>query len=199
VVIGTWLAASAWAADPQTYSVRLKGSVSKAIENTLSANSDLVSLRTSAPVSPMGLILRARGDTVRLKTVLESYGYYQSAITVTIDGDALSGADVADKLAAMPKGRNASVVVSFVPGPQYVLGKVTLDGDLSAEVRRKFTLHTGQPAIAADVLAARTRLLTALQNGGYAFAKVDPPLAKELPDAHQVDVTFHVVAGTLAN
>jgi translocation and assembly module TamA len=196
-IIGAWLAASAWAADPQTYKVRLEGAVGKEIESTLSASSDLVSLRTSAAVSPMGLILRARGDTVRLKTVLESYGYYQSAITVTIDGDALTSADVADKLTALPKGKNATVVVSFVPGPQYVLGKVTLDGDLPEDLRRKFNLHSGQPAVAADVLAAGTRLLTALQDRGYAFAKVDPPLAEELPDAQQLDVTFHVVTGAV--
>ena len=78
----------AWGADPQTYKVRLEGAVSKDIATTLSASSDLVSLRKSAPVSPVGLILRARGDTVRLKTVLESYGYYESAVTATIDGAA---------------------------------------------------------------------------------------------------------------
>jgi translocation and assembly module TamA len=198
-IIGAWLAASTWAADPQTYKVRLEGAVSKEIESTLSASSDLVSLRTSAPVSPMGLILRARGDTVRLKTVLESYGYYQSAITVTIDGDALTSADVAVKLTALPKGKNANVVVSFVPGPQYILGKVTLDGDLPEDLRSKFNLHSGQPAVAADVLAAGTRLLTALQDRGYAFAKVDTPLAEELPDAHQLDVTFHVVTGAVVH
>jgi translocation and assembly module TamA len=196
-IIGAWLAASAWAADPQPYKVRLEGAVSKEIESTLSASSDLVSLRTTATVSPMGLILRARGDTVRLKTVLESYGYYQSAMTVTIDGDALTSADVADKLTALPKGKTASVVVSIVPGPQYVLGKVTIDGDLPEGVRSKFNLRSGQPAIAAEVLAAGTRLLTALQDQGYAFAKVDTPRAEELPDTQQLDVSFHVVTGAV--
>lgn len=196
-IIGTWLAAAAWAADPQTYKVRLEGAVSKEIETTLAASSDLVSLRKSAPVSPVGLILRARGDSVRLKTVLESYGYYQSAVTATIDGDGLSSADVADKLAALPKGKDASVVVTIDPGPQYHLGKITIDGDLPPALRDKLALHTGQPAIAADVLAAGTRLLTALQDQGYAFAKVDPPLAYELPDSHELEVSFHVQAGKI--
>jgi translocation and assembly module TamA len=43
-------------------------------------------LRTSAPVGPFGLIGRARSDLDRLKTVLESYGYYQSYVAITIDG-----------------------------------------------------------------------------------------------------------------
>jgi translocation and assembly module TamA len=198
-IIGAWLAAAAWGADPQTYKVRLDGAASKEIQTTLSASSDLVSLRKSAPVSPVGLILRARGDTGRLKTVLESYGYYQSAVTATIDGASLTSADLADKLMTLPKGKDASVVVSFVPGPLYVLGKVTLDGDLPDGLRSKFNLHSGQPAVAADVLAAGARLLTALQDRGYAFAKVDTPLAEELPDAHQLDVSFHVVTGAVVH
>jgi hypothetical protein len=69
------VALPAWGADPQSYKVRLEGAVAGDIAATLAASSDLVSLRKSAPVSPLGLILRARGDTVRLKTVLESYGF----------------------------------------------------------------------------------------------------------------------------
>lgn len=138
-IIGAWLAGSAWAADPQTYKVRLEGAVSNEIENTPSANSDLVSLRSSAPVSPVGLILRARSDTVRFKTVLKSYGYYQSAITVTIDGDALTGADVADKLAALPKGTNASMA-SF-------RGASTSSGKLPSMAMCPLRCAVGSPCI----------------------------------------------------
>jgi len=177
--------------------VKLQGPVSKEVEATLSASSDLVSLRKSAPVSPVGLILRARGDTVRLKTVLESFGYYQSAVSATIDGLPLSSADLGDKVAALPKGKDADVVVSYVPGPLYHLGRITVEGDLPQALQGKLDLHTGQPAVAADVLNARTRLLTALQDLGYAFAKVDTPIAYELPDTQQLDVSFHVETGAI--
>jgi translocation and assembly module TamA len=196
-IIGAWFAATAWAADPQTYKVRLEGDVSKVIESTLSASSDLVSLRKTAPVSPVGLILRARGDTVRLKTVLESYGYYQSAVTATVDGAGLTSADLADKLAALPAGKDAEVIVAFTPGPLYHLGKITIDGDLPEGMRGKLNLYTGQPAVAADVLNAGNRLLTALQDRGYAFAKVDPPVAYELPDSQELEVGFHVQTGAI--
>jgi translocation and assembly module TamA len=186
------------AADPQTYKVRLEGAVSKDIASTLQASSDLVSLRTSAPVSPLGLILRARGDTVRLKTVLESYGYYQSAVTATINGEALISADLGDKLAALPAKEAASVVVSYVPGPLYHLGTITLDGDLPQELRALLDLRTGQPAVAATVLNAGTRLLTALQDRGYAFAKVSAPVAYERPDSRELDVTYTVTTGKTA-
>ena len=184
--------------DPQSYRVRLEGSISKNIESTISASSDLVTLRKTATVSPVGLILRARGDTVRLKTVLESYGYYNSAVTATIDGEALTSADLVDKLAALPAGKDATVVVAYIPGPLYHLGKITIDGDLPEGMRGLLPLHTGQPAIAADVLAAGTRLLTALQDGGYAFAKVDVGEAELLPDSHELDVPIHVQTGAVA-
>jgi translocation and assembly module TamA len=49
--------------------------------------------------------------------------------------------------------------------------------------------------VAADVLAAGARVLTALQNQGYAFAKVDPPVAYEDQTLPVLDVSFHVEAG----
>jgi translocation and assembly module TamA len=192
------LALPAWGADPQSYKVRLEGPVARDIASTLTASSDLVSLRKSAPVSPLGLVLRARSDTVRLKTVMESYGYYQSAVTALIDGEPLTSADLADKLAAMPAGKEAAVVVSYVPGPLYHLGKITLEGDLAPAMRGLLDLHTGQPAVAADVINAGTRLLRALQDKGYAFAKVEGPVAYELPETRELDVTYTVTTGKTA-
>ena len=81
-----WLASSARAADPQAYQVELGPVGNNDIDQTLKATSDLLSLRTSAPVSPFGLIARARSDTDRLKTALESFGYYESRVTINING-----------------------------------------------------------------------------------------------------------------
>ena len=193
------VALPAWSADPQGYKVRLEGPVARDIASTLSDSSDLVSLRKSAPVSPLGLVLRARSDMTRLKTVLESYGYYQSAVTATIDGEPLTSADLSDKLAAMPAGKEAAVVVSYVPGPIYHLGKITLEGDLPPAKRGLLDLHAGQPAVAADVINAGTRLLRSLQDQGYAFAKVEGPVAYEKPDARELDVIYTVTTGKTAH
>ena len=179
MALAVGVALPAWSADPQGYKVRLEGPVARDIASTLSDSSDLVSLRKSAPVSPLGLVLRARSDMTRLKTVLESYGYYQSAVTATIDGEPLTSADLSDKLAAMPAGKEAAVVVSYVPGPIYHLGKITLEGDLPPAKRGLLDLHAGQPAVAADVINAGTRLLRALQDQGYAFAKVEGPVDRK--------------------
>src|ERR1700677_2688239 len=125
-----WGAPAAQAADPQTYKVEFAPTGNGAMDGTLRATSDLQSLRSSAPVSPYGLIARARGDVDRLKTVLESYGYYQSKVTMKIDGLALNDPGLAEELAALPKKRDARVQVSFALGPLYHLRGVAIDGEL---------------------------------------------------------------------
>jgi translocation and assembly module TamA len=186
--------AAARAADPQAYDVDFASTGDGSMDATLRATSELLSLRSSAPVSPFGLIARARGEIERLKTVMESFGYYQSAATIKIEGFGLNDPGLADALTAL-SGRNARVSVAFTLGPLYHLRKVSVDGALPASAQGAFTLKSGAPAVAADVLAAGAQVLTALQEQGYAFAKVDPPIAYE--DAHDpvLDVSFHVDAG----
>jgi translocation and assembly module TamA len=194
-----WSASAARAADPQSYKVEFAPTGNSAMEATLRATSDLQSLRTSAPVSPYGLIARARGDLDRLKTVLESYGYYESKVTMKIDGLALNDPGLAEQLAALPKKHDARVQVSFELGPLYHLRNVSIDGELPPAARGAFNLKSGAPAVAADVLGAGARLLAALQEQGYAFAKVDPPVAYEDQVSPLLDVSFHVEAGQKVN
>ena len=67
--------ATVWAADPQPYRVELVPTGNRRLDTTLRDSSQLIALRRSAPVSPFGLVGRARGDVRRLQTVLESFGY----------------------------------------------------------------------------------------------------------------------------
>jgi len=60
----------------------------------------------------------------RLKTVLESYGYYQSLVTVKIEGLGLNSGGLADALNALPKGRDAMVAVSFELGPRTMCARL---------------------------------------------------------------------------
>ncbi len=190
-------AGGARAADPQAYQVDLASVGNDEINQTLKATSDLLSLRTSAPVSPFGLIARARSDTDRLKTALESFGYYQSRVTITINGLPLTDPSLGDALTALPKGSSARVAVSFALGTMYQLRRIDIDGEVPSSIHALETLglRSGQPAVAADVLAGGARLLSALQEQGYAFARVDPPIAYEAPDAPVLDLSFHVAAG----
>jgi translocation and assembly module TamA len=195
VLTAAGFSAPARAADPQPYRVELVSTGNGAMDSTLRATSDLVSLRTSAPVSPYGLIARARSDIDRLKTVLESYGYYQSSVNIQIDGAALNALGLPEQLMALPKKQEAKIQVKFTLGPLYHLRNITIDGDLPKSAEGALPLKTGAPAVAASVLAAGSKLLSVLGEQGYAFAKVDPPVAYEDKTDPVLDVTFHVEAG----
>jgi translocation and assembly module TamA len=190
------LCSIAHAADPQEYRVDLASVGNGDIDATLKSTSDLIALR-SAPVSPFGLVARARSDVDRLTTVLESFGYYQSRVLIKIDGMLLSDPGLGDALSALPKGAEARVAISFTLGTLYTLRRITVEGEVpdSINAREILGLNTGQPAVAAAVLAADARLLGALQEHGYAFAAVPPPIAYEAADASVLDVTFQVTAG----
>lgn len=187
------------AADPQPYKVDRFATGQAPMDADLRATSDLVTLRTTAPVGPYGLIARARGDVDRLKTVLESYGYYDSKVTIKIDGLALNDPKLPDELAALPKKHDAHLQANFELGPLYHLRKLTIEGELPPSAQAKFTLASGDPAVAANVLAAGTRVLTALEDDGYAFARLDPPVAFEDKSEPVLDVTFHVETGPKLN
>jgi translocation and assembly module TamA len=185
----------AHAADPQPYRVDLASAGNGEMDEALRATSDLLSLRKSAPVSPLGLIARSRSDVDRLKTVLESFGYYESAVTIKIGGAALTDAHLADTLTALPKGTDARISITFTLGPLYHLRKITIDGDIPDSARSALALSPGAPAVADAVLAAGARVLSALQERGYAFARVDAPVAYEDRTEPVLDVSFHAVAG----
>ena len=184
-----------YGADPQSYKVDMASAGDSNLNSTLKATSELISLRTSAPVGPYGLIGRARGDLDRLKTVLESFGYYQSYVAITIDGLPLDDPGLGEELTARPKDSDARVKVTFSIGPIYHLRKIDIDGEVPKSALDALGLSSGAPAVAADVLAAGDRLLTALQDQGYAFAKVDTPTAYEDPPNRVLDVRFPVVTG----
>ena len=195
------LCSFAQAADPQGYRVDL-GSVGNAeIDATLKSTSDLVSLRAAAPVSPFGLIARARNDVDRLTTVLESFGYYECRIVIKIDGMLLNDPKLGDALTALPKGSDAHVALSFNLGTLYTLRRIDIEGELpdSINAREVLGLHIGQAAVASSVLAAGARLLAVLQEAGYAFATVPPPVATQAADAPVLDLAFHVESGKKVN
>jgi translocation and assembly module TamA len=195
----SYMAAPAYAADPQPYKVELVSTGNSDINATLKATSDLVGLRSSAPVGPFGLIGRARSDLDRLKTVLESYGYYQSYVAITIDGLALDDPTLGEELTAKGAKDDARVKVTFTLGNLYHLRKVEIDGELPGSVKGTLALKSGDPAVASQVLAGGDRLQTALEDEGYAFAKVDTPIAHEDPANRVLDVSFHVVTGAKVN
>src|ERR1700733_6570039 len=150
---------AARAADPQAYKVELAPVGNDDIDQTLKATSDLISLRASAPVSPFGLIARARSDSDRLKTALESFGYYESKAVVHINGILLTDPSLGDTLTALPKGSTAQVAVSFTLGTLYHLRRIDIDteGEVPLDAREPLGLKSGQPAVPSAALAGGAR------------------------------------------
>ena len=189
------LARLCYAADPQSYKVDMASTGDSDMNATLKATSDLIILRRTAPVGPFGLIGRARSDLGRLKTVLESYGYYQSYVDISVDGLPLDDPTLGGELTKKAKGDDAHIKITFSIGPLYHVRKVEVEGDIPQQLKDAFELKTGAPAVAATVLAEGEKLQTALQDEGYAFATVDPPVAQEIPAERVLDVSFHATTG----
>jgi translocation and assembly module TamA len=186
---------AAHAADPLPYTVKIDPTGVSALDAAIAGSLQLVTLRKRAPAGPFAVISRARQDIPRLKTAMDSFGYYAASVAVTIDGHKLDDPDLAGKLAAVPGGESVKVAIHLDHGALFHVRHVALLGAVPGAGQRAFTLHEGQPAVAADVLGTGGAVLTALREDGYALAQVDPPVAV-LDPAHQaLDVSFHVTAG----
>jgi translocation and assembly module TamA len=175
--------------------VKLADTRDSALNDALQSTSELLSLRKSAPVGPFGLMGRAQNDIGRLKTVLESVGYYQGSVAIQIDSLPLDDPRLGEELTNKSAKDEARVEVSFTLGPQYHLGRVELTGDVPEKAAKSLQLSTGAPAVAADVLAAADRVRQTLADDGYAYAKVDPPHAKENSAERVLNVSIHVTPG----
>ncbi len=191
------LAHPAIAADPQPYKLRFVATGIGALDSTIKATSQLQTLRSSAPVNPYGLIARARGDVDRLKTVLDSFGYYEGSVNITIDGLGLDAPNLGETLTALAKGKDAPINISIAPGALFHVGEIHIEGALPPGTR--LDLASGAPAVASVVLAAGEELQTVLQDRGYAFATVEVPQAREDPEKQVLNLTFQVSAGRRVN
>jgi translocation and assembly module TamA len=191
--------APAFAADPQGYSISFSGSGNRELDTALRDSSNLNLLRRGAPASPFALILRARQDNDRLRSVLEGFGYYGARIDFTIEGLSVDDSGLLQLLEAAPAGRDVAVRVAIAPGALYHWRGIVFDGELPESARGVLGLRAGAPAVAGDALAARMRLLAALQQQGYAFATVDLPVAWVDATEPVIDLHFPVSAGKPMN
>jgi translocation and assembly module TamA len=184
------------AADPQPYAVTIEPTGIAGLDAAVHDASTLVSLHDSAKVGPFALVARARDDLAHFADALHSYGYYAGQVAITIDGRPLDDPALPDLLDDAPPTPDVPVVVKLTLGPLFHLRHLDLKGDVPPEAQASLApLAPGAPAVAADVLAARTRLQAALLDSGHAFARVDPPVALLVPGADALDVSYTVTPG----
>ncbi|HTV53063.1 MAG TPA: BamA/TamA family outer membrane protein, partial [Steroidobacteraceae bacterium] len=99
----------------------------------------------------------------------------------------------------LPKGTSAQVKIAAELGPLFHIGRIDIEGELPESARAVLGLKTGQPAVAQEVLNAGNRMLQSLEDQGYAFAKVPPPVANLDPREHVLNIVFSVDTGALVN
>ncbi|MCC6718606.1 MAG: BamA/TamA family outer membrane protein [Acetobacteraceae bacterium] len=183
------------AADPVTYDVSIPPTGIDELDAAAADVSLLRSLRTAAPVGPAALVARGYADAERLIDAMHSLGYYDAGVTVRIAGEQVAAPGLVERLEALPEATIVPVELVLEPGRLFPLGRVQLLGDVPAAARATFTLAPGQPARAADILAARDALRSALRDAGHALAEVSAPDAVLDPAAGVIDVSFSVRAG----
>lgn len=118
-----FLADSARAADPQSYTVEISGAGPADVGEALQASAQLVTLSGKVPVPPFALIQRAREDIPRLQTALDSFGYYQNDVKISVAGHALDDPELPGVLDAIAQGTAAPVKIVVTMGPLYRIGQ----------------------------------------------------------------------------
>ena len=149
-----------------------------ALDAALRASSNLIGLGDKAPVGPFALVARARDDRARLQTALESFGYY--------GGQIRSASTAAARRPGLPIGlsRDRAGRGGDPGGPGAGLSSpCRADRPPDPGRRAGAAAQAGDPAVAADVLAAQGRMLQAMRDDGHALANVDTPVATLEPQA----------------
>ena len=183
------------AADPQTYTVNIDKTSNTQLDQLLHDASTLISLQKNAPVGPFALIARAKQDQKRFISALQSLGYYKGKALLLIADRSLDDPDLLDWLNAVSADKSVPVTVKLELGPQFHLSAIKIQGKAPKQAQDWLQLKMGDQLRAADILAARERLLNALREQGYAQAKVDEPIATLHEDTDTVDILFQVDIG----
>jgi translocation and assembly module TamA len=186
------------AADPQPYTVSIDDTGDGDLNDALNQSALIVTLRDKAPAGPFALVTRAKEDIDRLTVTLRSFGYYQAKVTMTIADHDIADPNLLQTLDEIPANRSVVVHAKIDKGPLYTIRYLEVDGVDSDDAESKLGLITGRPVIASNVLSASGRLLSSLQEDGYALAHVDAPIAYADDAKHVVDILYKANPGTRA-
>ena len=139
--------------------------------------SSLYSLRKDAPPDGEALARRAESDFAPVIDALWGAGYYNAAVTISIDRASLAigSSDIAAFARAAEAYRNrapAPVVIKVEPGPLFKLRSVRILNALGVEFpeeelpQRIVGLKSGDPAAASEIRAAQTRIIDYFPQAG---------------------------------
>jgi len=225
IVFGDWVGARAfdffglWGPDetpppisqaniPYIVTVEVTGDDS-AVKTAVRDASSLYRLRKDAPPDGEALARRAQSDFAPAIDALWGAGYYNAAVTISIDGASLAIAsnDVAAFAGAAEAYRNrapAPVVINVDSNSLFKLRSVRVLNAAGVEFsaaelpRRVIGLKPGDSAVSSEIRAAETRIIDYFRKQGRPLAKVQSvaPVVDHAQDV--MDVTLTVDPGTVA-
>ncbi len=180
-----------------------------ALKNAVMDASSLYKLRKDAPPDGDALARRAESDFGPIIDAMWGAGYYDARVTISIDRAHLTilTSDIAGFAQAAESYRNravAPVSINVDRGPLFTLrsirvlapgGAEFLEAELPPRIVR---LKPGDPAAAADLRAAQTRIVDYFRNQGRPLAKVASLAPVVDHAAHVMDVTFTIDPGPIA-
>ncbi len=151
--------------------------------------SQLRALQDRPPQSQAGLERRVQNDLTLLREALRSEGYYASKIEWRIE-----------------PGPPLQVNLLVETGPRFVMGDFAVEFPSGAPIAGlpkpdlgEIGIRLGEPARAAEVLAAERRMEDFMRNNGYPLAKVTGrQVAVELT-TNEMQVTLQVDPGPVAS
>ena len=144
----------------------------------LTGASNLITLQSSPPAGPVGLIRRALADQDRLYGALGALSYYGATVGITIDGKPLDDPGLIDQLTARQSKDPVKVSIKIDLGPGYKFKTVRLTDTKGSDQlplvidRAPLGLDPGQPALSGTILSAEGAMVSQMNNQGYPLAKV---------------------------
>lgn len=174
--------------------------------------SGLYRLQSDAPADGDVLVRRAKADITAVMDAEWGAGYYNAAPSIEVAGVPITLSTGENGLAAAQRAaegyRNRALVpVKIIanPGPQFTFREIhVVDAQTGAPFsaielpRRVIKLEPGEPAKAADILAAEARIVDEFRSQARPFARVVKRNPVVFHDSHVMDVTIAVERGPVA-
>jgi translocation and assembly module TamA len=185
------------------------GGGDSALKNAVKDASSLYKLRRDPPPDGDALARRAQSDFGPVIDAMWGAGYYDAAVTISIDRDSLSilSSDITGFARVADSYRNravAPVSIAVDPGPFFSLRSIRVLGPDGAELSeaelppRIVRLKPGDSAAAADLRAAEARIVDYFRKEGRPLAKIASVAPVVDHPAHVMDVTFTADPGPVA-
>lgn len=191
-------------AAPLRYRTELSPVEDEALHAALVASSRLIALEDAAePPSALGLVRRARSDWARLWKVLRAFGFYAGEVHIRIGEVPLTAEDLISRVEGAGEQGLVLVTITVENGPRFTIGDVALrdaaTGAPSPEIDpATLDLRPGDPALAAEVIAAEQRVIKGLRDAGHPFAEVAERRIIVDHATREMDVTLLLAPGPRA-